>query len=84
MEIRGEKSTLRPMKIDLKEVKDLAERVARSYERDHGRHWLLWMGTDWEKVNKMSDDDFVRISREVQSWPRKEPEVCSECGQEKD
>lgn len=64
-------------------AEELAEKVLNSMARDHGRHWLLWMGVDHEKVKAMSDEEMMAVSREVASWPKKEPETCSECGQDR-
>ena len=63
-------------------AEELAERVANGMKRDHGRQWLWYMGVDPEEIKKYTNEDFMRISDEVASWPRKESETCSECGQE--
>jgi len=61
---------------------ELAEKVWNGLQRDYGRHWLLSMGVDWDKVKGMTDEELMAVSKEVSSWPRKEPKTCGECGQE--
>lgn len=78
------RSRLSPPKLSpaaLYTPEELADAVWKGVERDHGRHWLLWMGEDYEKVKAMSDEELRAVSREVSSWPTKEPTHCDECGQ---
>lgn len=62
-------------------AEELATSVLNGMDRDHGRAWLLSMGVDYEKVRAMTDEELMAVSREVQTWPRKEPTHCDECGQ---
>ena len=63
-------------------AEELAEKVLNNLEAENGRHWLLSMGVALEKVSAMTGDELIAISKEVSSWPRKEPEFCESCGQD--
>lgn len=63
-------------------TEELADKVLKNLNAEHGRHWLLSMGVGFDEVKAMTDEELAAVSKEVSSWPRKEPTYCESCGQD--